>query len=219
MPFTSGTISATWYRVDRDFPKDAREQFDITLKRYAFTPIDSSKGEVESMGWVDSRDILNPKLLWDLVTLGKYAFLGLRFDRKTVSATLLKAHIREELRRVAREKKARQISRTERKIIMEQVKATLLRKASPSVAVYEASWNTETGDVLFGSSSKSANERFCEQFAMTFDIELFPHHPLARVDDIAEEEGLGMQLDKVQPSFWGSGRRVAAVHPAAEGDV
>ncbi len=212
MPFTSGTLSATAYRTGTPCPSDARERFKRSLHRHAFKPIDAEKGETQSIGWADPRNILSPSLSWDHLTVGPYLFLGLRVDRKTIPSMLLKARVREALRELAKEKKVQRISRTEKKAVEERIAGELLRQASPSVAVCEAVWNTASGEVFFAASSRGVNEAFVELFAQTFDIELLPNHPLARATEIASAVGHPEGLSELRPSFWGVGPRIAAVH-------
>lgn len=212
MPFTSGTISASCYRTDQACPSDARERFNRSLRRYAFHPINPEKGESQSAGWVDPRNILTTPLNWDHLTVGPYVFLGLRVDKKSVPSALLKAGVRQALRELAKEKKTQRISRTEKKAIEERIGGELLREASPSVAIYEAVWNTATGEVFFGATSKSLNEAFMEIFALTFELELIPNHPLARANDLAAAGGHPEGVSALRPSFWGSGANIAAIH-------
>lgn len=203
MPFFHGSISASWYRAGRPAPPDARERYARNIARYSFKPINADKGEKDAFGWVDPRNILADSLNWDQLAIGPYLFLGFRVDRKSVPPALLKAHIRETIRQTMREKKKASLSRSEKKIIQDKVTADLLRISSPSVAIHEAVWNTATSDVFFGSSSRSLNESFMELFLSTFDIELFPYHPLARVQDTAAGLGTGGSVDALRPSFWG----------------
>lgn len=216
MPVFSGTLTASWYRVGRPCPPDARERFDRPLARHAFKPINADKGEKQSAGWVDPRDILATSIHWDQLSVGPYLFLGLRVDRKSISPVLLKAHLRRELRKLAKEKKGVRLGKTEKKLLAEKIQADLLRQASPSVVVHEAVWNTATGDVFFATASQKTNEEFSELFAATFDTELFPHFPLARIKELADEAGLTEGLVELQPAYWGSGPR--AIHHDPNGD-
>lgn len=212
MPILNGTISACCYRTDTTCPPDARERYNRALQRHAFRPIDAEKGETQSAGWVDPRNILASPLTWDRLSVGPYVFLGLRVDKKSVPGPLLKARLRQALREVAKEKKTTRISRTEKKAIEEQVTADLLRQASPSVAIYEASWNTATGELLIAATSKGVNEGFMEVFAHTFEMELEPAHPLARSTELAARAGHPEGLGDIRESHWGKGARIAAIH-------
>lgn len=212
MPFTSGTISASCYRTEQPCPSDARERFNRTLQRWAFKPINAEKGESQSAGWVDPRNILATPLNWDHLTVGPYVFLGLRIDKKSVPSALLKAKVRQALRDIAKEKKIQRISRTEKKAIEERISGELLKQASPSVAIYEAVWNTATGEVFFGATSKGLNEGFMEIFGHTFEMELIPNHPLARATELATSVGHPEGVGALRPSFWGTGSQVAAIH-------
>jgi DNA recombination-dependent growth factor C len=212
MGIFSGAVSATWYRTDGTCPSDARERFQRALKRYGFRPINAEKGESQSVGWVDPRDILSTDLNWDRLSVGPYVFLGMRVDRKAVPGVLFKAHMRKALKELAKEKKTSRISRTEKRAVEERVAAALLRESSPSVSVQEAVWNTATGEVWFGATAKSANEGFQEMFALTFEMELLPANPLIRAVELARIAGHPEGLASLRPSFWGTGPHVAAIH-------
>jgi len=208
MPFTSGTITAAAYRTERPCPPDARERFGRTLARHAFKPINPDKGEILSIGWVDPHNILSGSVKWDQISSGPYVFLGLRTDKKSVPGSLLRAHVREALRQVAREKKTHRLSRTERDAIRERITADLIRQTSPSTSIHEAVWNTATGEVLFSTSARAANDAFMELFQTTFDLLLLGNHPIARAQETAASLGRPEGLRRLPPSFWGTGPRI-----------
>ncbi len=205
MPFSSGTITATRYRASDPCPPDAAKKFTPEMNRQGWRPIQADKGEMQSFGWVDPRNPLSTRLDWDRQTLGAYLFLMVRIDRKSLPAALLKAHVREALRALAKEKKGRQIPRAERRALEEKVAADLLRQVSPSVAFYEAVWNTATGDVYFAAASRFANDVFNDLFVSTFSLDLLAACPMAVAGETAES--LGMEaggLAHLKPAFWGA---------------
>ena len=66
-----------------------------------------------SIGWVNVFNPIDTNLTIEKVMQGKYIILGIRKDRKSLPAALLKAQLNEALRAQLRERRGKKLSREE----------------------------------------------------------------------------------------------------------
>src|SRR5690606_29672901 len=125
-----------------------------------------------SIGWVPPFDPLDTNLTVEKVVLGKYILLGIRRDKKNISAPMLKAQIAEALRAKRRERNGRKLSKEETNEIRELVKDKMIRSVSAVTNFFEMARNFETGEVYFASQAAKAATEFAELFEETFKLSL-----------------------------------------------
>ena len=65
MPFQSGGLSVRRYTVLEEIPKSLAQTATLAIRRYVFRPIDDSRGEKESFGWVNPRNVLQQSFTYD----------------------------------------------------------------------------------------------------------------------------------------------------------
>ena len=125
-----------------------------------------------SIGWVNVFNPIDTNLTIEKVMQGKYIILGIRKDRKSLPAALLKAQLNEALRAQLRERRGKKLSREEVASLKETVKEQMLAAVRPTTNLYEAVWNFETQDVYFSAQAGKIAVEFAELFEETFGLSL-----------------------------------------------
>ena len=178
MPFQLGSITARRYRVVGEVSIELSRTATIALRGRAWRPIDPSRGEKESIGWVNPRNVLAETFSYEEVMIShNLMLLGFRRDRKAFNKTLFRARRQALIRRVMAEKKLEKISKQQRIALEEQLAIEMLTETSPVSAFYELIWDLNSGIVLMGAASNALCEKIGEHFEATFDLKLHPIFP------------------------------------------
>jgi len=200
MPLTAGTVTARTWRVLETIPQNFKELFERNLQRQAFRPIDPERGELESMGWVNARQMLDSNLNLSKVLFGNLIVLGLRVDKLVINQKLFRATLRQEIGRKLRELERERLSREEKLVIEDKVRMDLIKRTQPNTNVYEMVWRLETGHVFFGSTSEKLNQSFSDLFSETFQVSIEPQFPFLRAQRWADAQQLSAELLEVLPA-------------------
>lgn len=203
MGLFSGSFTFRKFRVMDEIPREFQQELALSLSRFAFRDINPQTNPEYSIGWVPPFDPLDGNLAVEKVVLGKYILLGIRKDKKSISAPMLKAQITEALRAKRRERNGRKLSKEETNEIRDLVKDKLLRSVSPVTTFLEMAWNFETGEVYLSSQSAKAATEFAELFEETFKLTLEDMNLVARTEDYIARKGLGLELVDLEPSNFG----------------
>jgi hypothetical protein len=211
MGLTSGAITCRSYYIPEPPAKHFLEKADKDLKRHAFQPVRVELSP-RSLGWVNARQILDTELSVPKVVFEDFLILGLRVDKVTVNARILKAHYNQERVKALEERKKKQLSRDERTALLDKVRLTLMGQQSPATSIHEMAWNLTTNHVYFSGLSDSLNQEFCDLFSDTFHASLTPLFPFIRADLKATKEGLREELLQTEPArFAGEGNITNAI--------
>jgi DNA recombination-dependent growth factor C len=199
MALTAGPVTARlWRAVDR-LPPNFKENFERNLQRHAFKPIDPERGQLQSIGWVNARQMLDARLTLDKVLFRNTIIVGLRADRMAINIKLFRATLAQEIAKVVREQQ-RRLSREERLVIEDKVRIDLLKRTSPSTQVYEMAWLLDQGLVFFSSCSQKMGMIFSDLFSETFQVTIEPQFPFMRAQAWADRQGLRQELLELLPS-------------------
>ena len=170
MSFERGSISFRAYSVIEP-PADAMDRTaTMAVRRYAFRPINDERGERESFGWIDLRQPLNDRPVWEEMREGHLMVLGVRKDTKAFSQFLYKARFEARVERIKEEKGLERITRQHLLAIQEELTIQMLKETSPTTSTVEVIWDRNTGEVLIGCASNAMCERIVELFKATFDV-------------------------------------------------
>ncbi len=153
MPITAGTVSGRVWRVVETLPPNFKEMFERNLARHAFKPIDPERGQLQAVGWVNIRQLLDSRLTLEKVLFRNLIALGLRVDRLAINQRVFRATLAQEIGKKFREK-GKELSREEKLVIEDKIRLDLIKRTQPATAVYEMIWQLESGTVLFGSGSQ-----------------------------------------------------------------
>ena len=203
MGLINGSITYKIYRIEDDLPKDLKETISTNLAKFAFREINPKTNPEMSIGWVNAFNPIDTRLTIEKVMQGKYIILGLRKDRKSLPAALLKAQLNEALRAQIRERRGRKLSREEVASLKETVKEQMLAAVSPTTNLYEAVWNFETGDVYFSAQAGKIAAEFAELFEQTFGLSLTEVTLPTRAEAYVESKGLGISIEELSPAHFG----------------
>lgn len=204
MGLFSGSFTFRKFRVVDDIPGDFQQTLAQNLARYAFREINPQTNPEYSIGWVPPFDPLDGNLAVEKVVLGKYILLGLRRDKKSISAPMLKAQIGEALRAKRQERSGRKLSKEEINEVRELVKDRMIRSVSPVTNFFEMAWNFETGEVYFSSQATKAATEFAELFEETFKLGLEEMNLVARTEDFIFRKGIGLELVDLEATNFGA---------------
>jgi len=204
MGLFGGSFTFRKFRVIDEIPREFQQNLPTALARFAFRDINPQTNPEYSIGWVPPFDPLDKNLAVEKVVLGKYILLGIRRDKKNVSAPMLKAQTTEALRAKRRERNGRKLSKEETNEVREQVKDALLRSISPVTNFYEMAWNYETSEVYFSSQAAKACGEFSELFEETFKLSLEEINLVTRTEDYITDKGLGLELIDLEPANFGA---------------
>lgn len=204
MGLINGSITYKKFRLTDDLPKDFNETAGRSLARNAFREIDPKKNPEMSIGWVNPLNPTDSSLTLEKVLMGKYVVLGLRRDKKSLPAAILKAQVSDAIRATLRERRAKKLPREEMAGLRETVKERLLAQVSATITLYEAVWEFEAGDVYFSSQAQKAATDFADIFEETFGIALEEENLVTRAEGYIHAKGLNVELSQLERSHFGA---------------
>lgn len=190
MPFRSGGLSVRRYIVLGEPPRNLPQTATLAMRRYSFRPINEERGERESFGWINPRNLLSDNFTYDEVVDGPHLLLGVRRDAKNFSQVLFRARRDDLTESTKRERKLQKISRQHRLAIEEKLTVDVLRETSPQSTFAELLWDMNSEVVLIGGASNAFCERIQEVFEATFDLKLSPLFPALLGADYIATQGL-----------------------------
>jgi len=195
MPFRSGALSVRRYVVQGELSASFERTATMAIRRYEYRPIDDERAERESFGWVNPRNLLAERFLWEDVVDGNLAFLAVRRDRKTFNKMLFQARRLDLYERTRKERGLERLTRQHRLALDEQLTVQMLKEVTPTIAFTEMAWDLHTGDVYIGATGQALCERIVELFHSTFDIRLAPQFPSIWGYDAMCAQGLEENYD------------------------
>ncbi|MGI8905323.1 MAG: recombination-associated protein RdgC [Candidatus Sumerlaeaceae bacterium] len=204
MALLSGTFTYKKYRIPDELPKNFKETLVQTLPRHAFREIQPQRNPEFSIGWVNAFDPMDTHLGLEKVLFGKYILLGIRWDRKSIPAALLKAQLSSALKAQLRERKGRKLSREESVGLRDTIKEKMLAAVSPTTQLFEVVWNYETQEVFFSSTAAKAGIQFAELFEESFKLPLEEQNLVSMTEAYIERHGLGLELIDLEAANFGS---------------
>jgi DNA recombination-dependent growth factor C len=200
MSLTAGSVTCRVWRALDALPSGFKEAFERNLRRHAFKPIDPERGELESLGWVNVRQMLDADLSLEKVLFRNLILVGLRVDRLAINQKLFRATLAQAIDKVMRAKERESLSREERLVLEDKVRLDLLKRTQPAVNVYEMAWHLEEGLVFFASTSRRLGQLFSDLFGETFQVSIEPRFPALRARQWAERQKRGQELLELLPS-------------------
>lgn len=211
MPLTSGAVTCRIYRVADPPRGDFIEGALRDLRRHAFRAVAADRGQDRSMGWVNPRNVLDAELTPDKVRFGDYLVLGLRIDKITVNARILKARFQQAAEEMTAAREKKRLLRDERDALMERVRQEILSEQTPSTSLYEMAWDLESHVVYFSGTGESLNVEFADLFQETFHAGLILQVPYTRAQRHAAAQGQTEELENTRPARFRRGGAVRAV--------
>jgi hypothetical protein len=200
MPIIAGTLTARFWRVLDALPANFKELAERNLPRHAFKPIDVERGELQSSGWVNIRQVLDARLTLDKVMVRDTLLVGLRQDRLAINQRLFRAQLAQEIGKKLREVKRDRLTQEERVVMEDKVRMDLIRRTMPATSIYEAAWHMPSGLVAFSSTGERLCGVFSDLFTETFQVSIQAQFPYLRAQKWAETQGVATELQALLPA-------------------
>ncbi|HQP36068.1 MAG TPA: recombination-associated protein RdgC [Polyangiaceae bacterium] len=174
-----GSITYSRFYVQGELPENFANGYMRRIRNRMFEPLTPDSDDPTHWGWCSIADPFDLELDQEKVFFNAYLNLGLRIDRWSVPAPLVKAQLAQATKAVLEKKGRERLSRAEKEELKSVVVRKLRKQLLPAMKVIDLSWNTETGVVRFWSRSKKSVEMLHEMFEKTFGLKLLPHGPYA----------------------------------------
>lgn len=188
-------MSYARFFVQGALPEDFRERYLAALALRAMRPLDAEEDVDERSGWCALGDPYDLELSHDRVFYNNFINLGLRTDRWSIPAPVLKTKLQEAESAYLAQRGRDKLSKREREELKQLVTRKLRKQYVPTVRVVDLSWSLEEGLVRFFSHSARSIAAMADLFAQTFALELTIEAPytLAARLGLSETEELAWQ--------------------------
>jgi recombination associated protein RdgC len=201
MPALSGSLTYARLFVEGTLPDDFRERFGAAIQLRAMRPLEADDEALERSGWCAIGDPFELDLGYERVFYNDYVNLGLRTDRWSIPAALVRTHLKEAEAAYLEKKKRQRLSKHERAELKELVLRQLRKQSVPSVRAVDFSWSLGEGIVRFFSHAQRPTATLVDLFGKTFSgLKLVPEAPYtlaSRLGLSTEEEAA---WDRLEPT-------------------
>lgn len=191
----------TRYRIVGEVKDQILREAPDRLKKFAFNDIDNS-AEERSFGWVAFEDYLDSEWRSAPPEKGHFLAFSLRLDTRRISPAVLKKYLRlaiDQEKEHMKDTGKAFLSKDRKKEIAERVRLSLMARALPIPAVFEAVWNTIDHVIWLCSTNGKVQELFEDLFTMTFDLHLEPQTPAYLGERILGVER-ALAIEHLEPS-------------------
>jgi hypothetical protein len=191
MSLLKGSLGLSRYKVEGELPSDFWSWLNRKILQNIFIDIESSTAD-KSSGWVSAHDYFDVGFAFETYNFNPYVVLGLRQDKRTVSAALVRKYHRLEINRQRKLQPEAVISKPDREMLKEKARLQLLARIPPQTATWEMCWHTGRGEVWLTTTSRSLLEVSLELFQKSFNpLFLTPRLPwLMAQEMLPEQSGL-----------------------------
>lgn len=203
MGFTSATASVFRYLAPVPASFD-RVAVAAAITRRGFRPLAAEDG-AQRGGWVGIHDPLVTDLGPSDLFFQHYLAVGLRFDRRTVPAQLLRLERRRLEQERARELGVPRLGAKARREIKIDVEARLVSQALPAPQIVDCVWNLERGRLYLSGGGRLLREAFLDLFRATFGVHPIPMIPYVVAEHVGLGAGTVTALRAVDPAQLASG--------------
>lgn len=188
MGLLKGTTSLSRFQVNGELPANFWEWLKRGIMSNIFMDIEGA-AEERSHGWVSIHDYFDTTFNYDTYNLNPYLLLGIRQDKRTVGASLLRKYHRLELQKAKSANPEVKISKPDREILKEKAKLSLLTRIPPQTTTWEMCWNTRNGELWFTTTNKQLLELSQELFNKSFaPLVLIPQIPFVLAGNLLPVE-------------------------------
>ena len=200
MGLFSGSISVARFVVDPIDLEENRQEFFEKILEFSFKEDDTGTKEI-TKGWVCARDPFSESFNETDIFFGQYLILGLRIDKRSVPASVLKKFYIQKERLILEDSGKKALSKKEKKLLKERIFYELLKKTLAVPKVYELIWHLESGRVFFLATQIKAIELFEEMFKKTFGFSPRPMIPYQLALSLLDNEFHG-NLKSINPEIF-----------------
>lgn len=197
--FTNSS-SITRYRVHGKVKPPLLENVAKGLVNNTISEIDGQISDI-TVGWTSFEKPFQPDFSGSAFVYGTYFVFSLRIDKKNIAAKILKKHYTVQAAKRLAESGRDYLSKTEKKMIKDQVISELSLRIPATPNIYDLVWDYEGSNLWFFSNLKAANEELETLFSKSFDLSLiriFPYTAAYLSSDLSDSQL--DELQKISPS-------------------
>ena len=195
MGVMSGSMTFKAYAVEGyDYGVADYETLLNKLNKGIFKPLNKEKGEKESFGFADSKDIFSNEIHFNTTFYDNYVYFNFRRDTLKLQKAVINHYIKE-----LEKNFTKKITKKDLKEIRARAEYKYIKEVFPTVASYEAVWNLESKILYFFNTSSSVNEKFMEWFERNIEVELIPLETSTYASMILTNEEM-KEFEKKSPS-------------------
>jgi recombination associated protein RdgC len=190
MPVLRGAVTFARFRseADRKLPSDTRRWTSRALASRKFEPLDPRKPDADrAAGFVELEDP-DATGFASGVLQGDLALFAYRVDTIKVPAAAVKAELERWLAAFPGEK-GRPPTKREKAEKREAIRHGLRQKATPTMRVFDVSWNLASSGVQIWASSRKVVEEVVEAVEAAFEVKLRALTPAARAAEAGVADG------------------------------
>lgn len=188
MGLLKGSLSLSRYQVQGSLPSGFWQWAGQQISKNIFMDIEGTT-EAKSLGWVGPLDYFDTSFAYESYNLNPYLVLGIRLDKRALSARLLNKYHRLEMARARAENPEFRLGKPEREMLKEKVRLSLMLRIPLQTTFWEMCWNTQTNEVWFATCNRAQLELSQELFNHTFaPLILLPRAPFLLAGDLLPKE-------------------------------
>lgn len=200
MGMMSASVAVSRFRVEGKLERPEIETVAKALAANAVTEIEDPAAE-KTVGWTSFRSPYRPQFADRSFAIGPYLVFSLRIDKKSVPSKVIKKEFAQESAKRLSESGRPYLSRSEKKMIKEEVAHRLIVRIPATPNVYDLIWHLDGQSLWFFTTLKSANEELESLFAKSFHLTLIRLFPFTMADLTAGlTEGERDSLQHLSPS-------------------
>ena len=181
MNLTSSTVSITQYKVNGQFESQIIDTVADGLSRNTIKDIDQQVID-KAAGWTSFEKPYQPDFSGSSFVYGNYFVFSLRVDKKNIAARVLKKHYTIEAARRMSQSGRDYLSKTEKRVVKENVRNALYLKVPATPHIYDVAWNYEEASLWFFTNLKAANEELETLFSKSFHLSIIRIFPYTAAD-------------------------------------
>lgn len=171
MAFLSGPVSFQRFFAGGKLPREVDDSFVRALARHAFGASPAGRDGVQ-VGWIGPGHLFETEIAADRIAFGRFVVLGMRADRLSPPANVLRGYIRMEEEVALRNSGREYLSKTERRTAREAALARADQEARGGafrrMSAAPVMIDLEQRVVYLGSAGTAAADRLLQLFRDTF---------------------------------------------------
>ena len=190
MGLLSSRGSVVCYRVKGKLPEPVNMAVYEGLKRNIIRNIDNDPADC-AVGWTSFETPFSPMFTESSFLFGEYWVFSLRIDKKSIPAKVVAKCCAQEVKKRLEKSGEKTLAKNEKKRIREKVLHDPAMRVPATPNVYDLAWQYETGQLLFFSTQKGANQELETIFFKSFSLPLVRLFPYTLADlecDLSDRE-------------------------------
>ena len=188
MGLMKGSVSISRFKVEGNLPDNFWDWVNKKVTQNVFMDIEGVASE-KSLGWVSAHDYFDVGFAFESYNLNPYLVLGIRQDKRTVNASLVRKYHRLEIIKARSLHPEVKLSKPDREMLKEKARLELLTRIPPQTRTWEMCWHTVKGELWFTTTSQATLELSRELFLKSFGpLTLTPRLPYLLADEFLPAE-------------------------------